>query len=153
VVAELPGFEFLKSELEEEASADIVEGDEQSASESKMDGERSYAISGTSDVTSRNSTVDMVVFRPDMPYAGANRIAFENHFLNHKIPKKSPVYEKLLHSVAKLTLKKVISKDSPKFSNSSKKKTKKKSPKQQKNSCKKKGNAKRKKRKAIQIYE
>jgi len=97
-LAEVPGFEDLKQALDEEASmmlevpTDSVSND-QVMSEAKPEVQCSY----TNFQTTARRSMDMftppqnIGFRPDLPYCGANRRAFENHFMKRALWKKSPM--------------------------------------------------------------
>jgi len=99
-LAEVSGFEDLKETLEEEASmtyelelpTDSVSGDKLMRDE-RADVHCSY----TNFKTTAPRSMDMFTppqkfgFRPDRPYSGANRRAFESHFMKRDLWKNSPM--------------------------------------------------------------
>merc|ERR1719499_2174014 len=99
-LAEVSGFEDLKEKLEEEASmayelelpTDSVSGDKLMGDE-RADVHCSY----TNFKTTARRSMDMFTppqkfgFRPDRPYSGANRRAFESHFMKRALWKNSPM--------------------------------------------------------------
>jgi len=92
IVAEVPGFEDLKARLEEEAMFALEDEDAKSASEDTAEAQSSCSFVGTSTRLENSSSIDSeVAFRPDMPYNGANKIAFERHFMRHALWKMSPM--------------------------------------------------------------
>jgi len=101
LVAELPGFEDLKKRLQEEALMDLeVDETNKSASEDRVISEEKADVQcsqGTFDAQVPRS-IHMtspppvkVGFRPDMPYTGANRKAFETHFMRRALWNNSPL--------------------------------------------------------------
>jgi len=97
-VAEMDGFEDLKASLAEEANKESeeckaeAEGAGLPASEIKADGQ---STGESSSCNTFDSSGDNVGFRPDVPYKGANKIAFESYFMKHTLRKKTvPVDQK-----------------------------------------------------------
>merc|ERR1719285_415938 len=101
IVAELPGFEDLKEELQEEALMNLeVEEPKKSDSEDRITNEEiagEQFSEGKYDTTVlRSMDVNSppllkVGFRPDMPYTGANRQAFKAHFVKRALWSTSPL--------------------------------------------------------------
>lgn len=99
VVAELPGFGDLKEVLQEEALMSLeAEEPKESASEDRVANEEITEVSqGTYETTVLRSMdvnsppLVKVGFRPDMPYTGANRKAFETHFVRRSLWNSSPL--------------------------------------------------------------
>jgi len=90
VVADVPGFMFLKSRLYDESKNEV----EESEHAGMKDGVNGQLSSDTSVKFGEKSSVSPstnvnIDFRPDMPYNGANKIAFESHFMRHTIWKNS----------------------------------------------------------------
>jgi len=99
-LAEVPGFEDLKQTLEEEASmVHEVEVPTDSVSTNKVMSEARPQVqcSYTNFKTAARRSMDMFTppqntgFRPDLPYNGANRRAFESHFMKRALWKNSPM--------------------------------------------------------------
>jgi len=84
VVADVPGFMFLKSRFEDESTNSEVDESVHVGIKDEVYGQRSSDTSvnfGNKSLVSSSSNV-IVDFRPDMPYNGANKIAFESNFMN-----------------------------------------------------------------------
>jgi len=97
IVAEVPGFEMLKTMLDEEAAIDAEEGEREGSNfDDGVEGKESVSIF-TTPVRCPESLIPSptgAVFRPDMPYRGANKVAFESYFMRHTLWKNSPVGRK-----------------------------------------------------------
>jgi len=84
VVVDVLGFMFLKSRFEDESTNSEVDESVNVGIKDGVNGQRSSDTSvnfGKKSLVSPSTNV-IVDFRPDMPYNGANKIAFESHFMN-----------------------------------------------------------------------
>jgi len=157
VVAEVPGFIFLKSRIEDESTTNEDKQLEYASSKGGVDGQRSLDTSvifgeNSSVSTSPNGKVD---FRPDMPYNGANKIAYESQCMRHttwktsfpnkgteKRPSSSKSKPKKFEKLKKFKHKKCSGKSTP----TSNKKTTKGTNKRKAQTMKKKGSKKKRRR-------
>jgi len=102
-VAEVPGYEDLKEALEEEASMvlEFEEPNDSVSAEKVVSEERPEVLcSYTNLETPARRSLGMMTpphnagFRPDVPYSGANKVAFERHFVQRALWKSSPIRRK-----------------------------------------------------------
>jgi len=97
IVAEIRGFGELKAMLEEEVSIDVEDLEQKDSTLDESINEQSVLSTSGSPAPSSQSPVYSPtgsVFRPDMPYKGANKVAFESYFMRHTLWKNSPVGRK-----------------------------------------------------------
>jgi len=86
--------EVATNEIEECESTSKIHGDVeagQHAERIKSDGQEFSGTFESSGFNTADSSVDDFQFRPDMPFKGANKIAFESYFMKKDITKKSPL--------------------------------------------------------------
>jgi len=113
IVSEIPGFEELKAILEEEAAVDVEDVDQKDSSlDDSGDGQSLLSTPGSPVLRSQTPVFSpaSAVFRPDMPYKGANKVAFESYFMRHTLWKNSPVGRKKRPFPFEVTARRKVSK-------------------------------------------
>jgi len=96
IVAKIRGFGELKTMLEEEATVDVEDEEKDSSLDESSSG-HNFVICSSSPAPRPQSPVHSAtdaVFRPDKPYQGANKVAFESYFMRHTLWKNSPLGRK-----------------------------------------------------------